>query len=171
MEGNVRRGSHVTITHDPFDITVQAPASGPSPGHVTLLDLGPPSPLLVTSGCHHWRPVEASSLRDAPPHWNWHLVAIKTCTVGTSRQYASYWNAFLYYWYFSDVCWFLGKSICHICQWNHYNTGCKTQDPIANVTLWITNTTIYVHHEFTRRIHRVIWHVWAKRLRLSLIKI
>ena len=53
MGGNVRRGSHVSITHDAFDITVQAPNSGPPPGHVTLLDLGPPSPQLVTSGGHH----------------------------------------------------------------------------------------------------------------------
>ena len=100
--------SPLTLAHSPWR-------------HETLLDLDPPFPLLVTSAGHHWRPFEDSSFQDTTP-WSWHLVAIKTCTVGTSRQYASHWNAFLYYWYFSDICWFLWKSICHICQWNHWNT-------------------------------------------------
>ena len=53
-------------------------------------DMGPgyllPPPLLLTSGGHHWRPVQLYSLDDIPPtqpSWYWHLaVATKTRTVG-----------------------------------------------------------------------------------------
>ena len=77
------RGSHVTITNDGLDLTVQGPpgptpapldirpgipspatrtSDTPSPGHQTW-----DTPLLVTSGGDHWRP----------------------------GRYISYWNAFL----------------------------------------------------------------------------
>ena len=39
-----------------------------------------PPPPLVTSGGHHWRPVQTCSLEDSPNLY-WHLVA-KACTVG-----------------------------------------------------------------------------------------
>ena len=60
---------HVTITHDALDPTVPTP------------------PLLLTSGNHHWRPVQTCSLEDLPsppPHNQYfHLVVvIKACTVG-----------------------------------------------------------------------------------------
>ena len=67
----------------------------PSPRHGTWLptpspwtwDLRTytPSPLLLTSGGHHWRPVQTCSLKDLPhsTHQYWHLsVATETCTVG-----------------------------------------------------------------------------------------
>ena len=31
-------------------------------------------PLLLTSGGHHWRPVQTCSFEDLSPHWYWHLV-------------------------------------------------------------------------------------------------
>ena len=97
-------GSHVTPTHDPLDLTVQAPTrchytgGSPNPGLATwTLDLtgqGPPAPLghrntldrdlLMISGGHHWRPVETFSLDltvPGPPQY-WHLVATKAGTVG-----------------------------------------------------------------------------------------
>ena len=40
------------------------PGSGPSCRHGTW---GPSMPLLVTTGGHHWRPVQTSSLEDPPP--------------------------------------------------------------------------------------------------------
>ena len=46
---------------------------------------GPPGlPQLVTSGDHHWRPVQTCSLdlTVQSPHWYWHLIATKACTVG-----------------------------------------------------------------------------------------
>ena len=53
----------------------------------------------MTSGGHHWRPVQTCSLQDPPPHthWCWHLVAIEAHAVGASGRYASYWNAFSCY--------------------------------------------------------------------------
>ena len=44
-------GSHVTITHESLDLTIQ----------------GTPAPLLVTTGGHIERPVQTRSLED-PPH-------------------------------------------------------------------------------------------------------
>ena len=41
----------------------------------------PLTPLLVTSGSHHWRPAQTCSLED-PPYWYWQLVAIEACMVG-----------------------------------------------------------------------------------------
>ena len=61
-------GLHVTITHDALNLTVQPPTS----------NMG--TPLLETSGDHHWRIVKTCSLED--PHQYWHLVATEACTVG-----------------------------------------------------------------------------------------
>ena len=43
------------------------------PWHGILVPLAPVTPLLVTSGGHHWRPVQTFSPED--PHQYWHLVA------------------------------------------------------------------------------------------------
>ena len=48
------RGSHVTITHDAFDI--------PRTWKLGIYPL-----LLLTSGGHHWRPVQTCLLEDYPP--------------------------------------------------------------------------------------------------------
>ena len=88
LEGNVfshvclsfcsHRGPHVTITHDALDLSVQSPLGlPPSPGHGDPPKFQPPkpappnmghgdpltpAPLIVTSGGHHWRPVQTYSL-------------------------------------------------------------------------------------------------------------
>ena len=67
------------------------PNPGPAPRHGTPLYRGPS--VLAASGGHHCRPVQTCSLQETP-HQYWHPLAIEACTVGTSRQYASYWNAF-----------------------------------------------------------------------------
>ena len=67
--------SHVAITHDALDLTVQPspalapallfqtwdPQPRPHPSYIG------PHPLLVTSGGHHWRPVQTCSLEDPTP--------------------------------------------------------------------------------------------------------
>ena len=60
---------HLSITHDAFDLSIQAP-----PGHSPS-----PGPLLVTSGGHDLKPVPTCSLEDM----TW-----------ASEWYASYWNLF-----------------------------------------------------------------------------
>ena len=62
-------GGHVTITHNALDLTVQGCTAMP-PGHQTWKPQPQPWPsLLVTSGGHHWTPVQASSFEDLPePH-------------------------------------------------------------------------------------------------------
>ena len=50
-------------------------------------------PLLVTSGGHHWRPLQTCSLEDPLPSVL--TSSGEGCTVGASRLHASYWNAFL----------------------------------------------------------------------------
>ena len=51
-------------------------------------DMGP-TPLLLTSGGHHWRPVQTCSLKDLPP-------PVRTPSGGhRSGWYASYLNAYL----------------------------------------------------------------------------
>ena len=103
--------SHVVITHDALDFTVQ-PWTPTAPLPAQPLGMGPhcteshprhgfspykdPRLLQVISGGHHWRPVQNCSLQDPPNPWCWHLVAIEACTVSASRQYASYWNAVLF---------------------------------------------------------------------------
>ena len=82
-------GSHVTITFDALDLTVQAPRSPHGLG----------ISLVVTSDGHYWRPVQTCSLHDPTPfllHRCRHLAAIKAHTVCASGRYASYWNAFLF---------------------------------------------------------------------------
>ena len=77
-------GSHVTITHDALNFTVQSP----SPMDIRP---GPPTPspaprheLLVTSGCDHWGPVQIYSLGYPTPatsgggHWNWSMYGFQT---------------------------------------------------------------------------------------------
>ena len=55
------QGSHVTITHDASDITMQGtPNSSPPP------DMASQTPLLLTSGGQDWRPVQTYSLEDIP---------------------------------------------------------------------------------------------------------
>ena len=68
-EGN----PHVTIIHSALDLNVQGPGA---PLHQTC-DMGTPSPwptpLLVTSGGYHWRPVQTCSLnltvQEHPPRY------------------------------------------------------------------------------------------------------
>ena len=62
-------------------------------------DMGPtgPGPLLVTSGGHHWRPVQACSLENTPGYW--HLVA-KSRMVG-KRAVCILLECFLVYLEFS----------------------------------------------------------------------
>ena len=66
-------GAHVTITHDAFELTAQAP----HPCSLTwdLMDLTPPD------------------MGPQGPPWGWHLVAVKVDMASTSGQYASYCNA------------------------------------------------------------------------------
>ena len=54
----VHGGPHVTTTLDALDLTVQPP---PTP------DMGPTA-LLLTSGGHHWKPLQTCSLEDQPPN-------------------------------------------------------------------------------------------------------
>ena len=75
---------HVTITLDALDLTVQVPlALFPSPSDIwpgTPWPHPKPCPLWVTTGCHHWRPVQTCSFEDLP--WEWLLmVATEACTV------------------------------------------------------------------------------------------
>ena len=68
------QGSHVTITHDALEFTVQAqsiPLTWDSPAPVRpppeMTHWGPPSPtLLLTSDGQDWKPVQTCSLEDAP---------------------------------------------------------------------------------------------------------
>ena len=65
-------GSNVTIIHCELDLTVRGlPTWGTSLYR----------PLLVTSGCHHWGPVQTSSLEDSSHQYR-HLGATETVTVG-----------------------------------------------------------------------------------------
>ena len=71
----------------------RAPPDPGPPGHGTSgVPFPSPNPL-VTSGGHHWGPVQICLLQDRPP-WGWHLVVVETGTVRASRRYTSYWNAF-----------------------------------------------------------------------------
>ena len=79
----------MTITNDALDLTVQ----GPSPP-----DMGPSGLLLlVTSGVHHWKPVQTCSLDfnvQGPTG------ADTWCTPKyirlASGRYTPYWNSFLF---------------------------------------------------------------------------
>ena len=79
-----RGGSGVTITRDALDLTIQSLL-----GHGTLPTGTAPPHLLVTSGGHHWRPVQTCSLQDQNSHWCCHLVAIESCKIGESKHYVS----------------------------------------------------------------------------------
>ena len=79
-------GVFVTITHDRYLPPPLKSDLGTYPlplPHLTE-DLGTyPFPLLLTSGGHHWRPVQTCSLENLPTPWYWHLVvATETHTVG-----------------------------------------------------------------------------------------
>ena len=75
----------------------------PTPWTWDLTVQGPPYPLLVAFGGHHWTPVQICSLQN-PPQWCWHLVMIiEACMVAASGHYASYWNAFLCFQWFFDM--------------------------------------------------------------------
>ena len=104
---SVQGGPSVTITHDALEPTVHPPPDmehgDPHPSHGTLgtppdMGNGDYPPWLVTSDCHHWRPVQTCSLDltvQAPlPHvtdiW-WPLKHVWL----VSRRYAFCWNAFL----------------------------------------------------------------------------
>ena len=76
------RGFHVTITHNALDLTIEVPHRH------QIWD-----PMLVTSGGHHWKPVQTCSFEDPTPistdiWWLKH-------TQLASGWYASYWKAFL----------------------------------------------------------------------------
>ena len=49
--------------------------------------------MLMTSGGHHWRPVQICSIQDPPPR---HPVAVEAGAVSVGGWYASYLNAFLF---------------------------------------------------------------------------
>ena len=96
-------------------------------------DMGPQltgTPLLETSSGHHWRSAKTCSLQDptSPHQWGgWHLVAIEANSISASRQYASYWNAFLFallhvilltcgtYEHIMDFKTFLDSSVTSLC--------------------------------------------------------
>ena len=65
------RGSHVTITHDALDLTVQGLPLDIRSGTQSLRT----SDLLVTSGGDHWRPVQFGNPLGVTTsdcgHWNW----------------------------------------------------------------------------------------------------
>ena len=82
-------GPYMTITYDALDLTVQGRLQ-PNPPPPRPED----SPLLLTSGGHYWRPVQTCHFRT--PNWCWHLVVVEGVNVSASRQYASYWNTFLF---------------------------------------------------------------------------
>ena len=85
-----RGGPHVTITHDALDLTVQPPLPH---RHQTWAPPGPPTPLLMTSHDHFWRPVQTCSLEDCPTSTDiWWPKQIWLA----SGRYASYWNALLF---------------------------------------------------------------------------
>ena len=72
-----------------------APALSPLQTWDTLASC-PLGPLLVTSGGHHWTPVQTCSLEDPPigaDIW-WPPKHVRLA----SRRYTSYWNAFLCCW-------------------------------------------------------------------------
>ena len=65
------------------------PDMGPTPSPwIPDMDL---PPQLLTSGGHHWRPVQTCSLEDSPPQ----LVLTFGGGNRSGRYYASYWNASL----------------------------------------------------------------------------
>ena len=95
-------GPHVTIIHDPLDLTVQPPPPpNLRPGHQTwdpaspcllLSDIkqGPPPSIVpspVKSNGHHWKPVQTCSF--GGPKSNIHIRF-------ASVWYASYWSGFLF---------------------------------------------------------------------------
>ena len=59
------------------------------------------SPLLLTSGGQHWRPLQTCSLEDPPRSdiWWWPLKHVRFA----SGRYASYWNAFLFLAIFTSL--------------------------------------------------------------------
>ena len=94
-------GSHVTITHDAWDLTVQRPPSCSNLFNFDLTVQEPPTlcpvyrvPLVVTSIGQDWRPVQTCSLEGPlvlTSGGNW-----STYTRSASGRYASYWNAFFF---------------------------------------------------------------------------
>ena len=106
------RGSHLTINHATFDFTVQpipytwyftGQETPPPPALALRSTPLPPhhgttfssSLLLLTSVGYCWWPVQTCLLQDTLQFW--HLLTVEACTVSTSEQYASCWNAFLCY--------------------------------------------------------------------------
>ena len=103
------QGGGSPCNHHALDLTVKA-----SPTHPPSSDMGPhwwgtpvtwefigphqtgTSSLLVTSGSHHWRPVQTCPFQEQSLNQCWHLVATKARMVDASGWYASYWNAFLW---------------------------------------------------------------------------
>ena len=102
----------MTITHNSLDLTVQThpalalvPPIGPQDPTPPLVTSGghhwgpvqtiSPPLLLVTPGGHHWRSVQTRLLQDPPPTsgdiW-WLLKQVRSAYAG---GYVSYWNAFL----------------------------------------------------------------------------
>ena len=92
----------VQCDHHPLWITPHCTAPPPPDmrphcKETPLLDMGPI--LLVAFGGQDYSPVETYLFTWGPPNC-WHLVAIKACTLGTSGRYTSYWNAFLFIFFF-----------------------------------------------------------------------
>ena len=112
------------VPHDVLHHTVQPPPQPQPRLSLQTWDMGTPytylspdpSPLLLTSGGHHWRPVQACSfdLTVQPPAptttdiW-WPPMNIQL----TSGQYVSYWNAFLFILRHL-VCYFPIKSLLYV---------------------------------------------------------
>ena len=119
QEGNVFRhvwlftdGSHVTITHDALNFTIEEPPGpGHPPGHGTSLYQDPPAPhmdmrphcmetpaphLLLTSGGQDWRSVKTVSLENSPHPVLTSGGYCSTYSWQPSRPYASYWNTVLF---------------------------------------------------------------------------
>ena len=73
-----QRRSHVTITHDALDFTIQGP---PWPNPLCTETPLAPAPQLVTSGCQDQGPVQTCSLEDPLGADFWWMVT-EACTVG-----------------------------------------------------------------------------------------
>ena len=118
--------SHVSVCHsvqgDPmwplpmmyWDMGTPPPAPRYQTWVVITGNMGPTS-LLLTSGGHHWRPVQTCSLEDQPPlhpsgtglYW-WPPKRVWLA----SGQYASYWNTVLL-----NECW----NLVRFCVWTNIN--------------------------------------------------
>ena len=86
-------GPYVAITYDALDLTLQGRLH-PHPNHPL------PTWDLRTSLCYRHLVATTGDLFKLvtlwPPNWCWYLMVVEGVNVSASRQYASYWNTFLF---------------------------------------------------------------------------